>query len=79
MQGRVREGGDHLAALRKYCKGHTSFFRPQAPFRRNRLEGIALRVKDLFGAVEGCFRLFPILTPEEDQGDQAVLRYCMRA
>ena len=79
MQGRVREGGDHLAALGDQCKGHTSFFRSKTPFRRNRLESIVLRMRDHFGAVESCSRLFPILTAAKVQSHQAVLRFCMRA
>ena len=61
MQGRVREGGDHLAAMTNDSKGHTSFSDPSARLRRKRLESIALRAGRRIGAVEGRFPLFPII------------------
>jgi hypothetical protein len=78
MQGRVREGGDHLAALRNHCKGHTSFCRAGVLYRRNRLEGIVLRTRDLLEDVQSYFPLFPVLTSAKVQGHQAVLRFCTR-
>ena len=79
MQGRVREGGDHLAAIGKESKGHTSFFRPKAPFRYNRLESIALRGMSLFDQVEHRFRLFPVLTAGKGPSHRAFVRFCMNA
>lgn len=61
MQGRVREGGDHLAAIGDDSKGHTSFFRPRDGPRRNLLGSIALRAGSRLGAAECRFPLFPIL------------------
>jgi hypothetical protein len=78
MQGRVREGGDHLAAMSMECKGHTSFSSSKAPERRNRLKSIVLRVSGFSGAVAGCFPLLPILTAVKDRSPQAVLLFCMR-
>ena len=79
MQGRVREGGDHLAALGDDCKGYTSFSNAKARFRRNRFKSIVLPARSAFGAIERCFRLFPILTAAKGRSYRAVLRFCMRA
>jgi len=79
MQGRVREGGDHLAALGNQSKGHTSSSRSRTLFRCNRLESIALRGRFPFAPIEHCFRSFLIITAAKGRSYHAVLRFCMSA
>jgi hypothetical protein len=75
MQGRVREGGDHLAAKTNHSKGHTSFFRASARFRRNRLESTVLRAGSRTGAAESRFPLFPILPASEGRDRRDVCAF----
>jgi hypothetical protein len=62
MQGRVREGGDHLAALMRECKADTRFDANTCADRRNYLCGIGFappRFYPTFPFAPDRFSLFP--------------------
>jgi len=62
MQGRVREGGDHLAAIMRECKGDTTSGANNSPVRRNSRCGIEFafsKFYDPFPLTSDRFSLFP--------------------
>ena len=74
MQGRVREGGDHLAAIMRECKGDTTLGANNTPVRWNYrccMEFAVSRFYDPFPLASDRFSLFP--------GDESALSLVFRS